>query len=130
MPYVQQQRDGSYDIQPKQNIVEHSLIINNGADWDPARCQARFCHEVDDGSSFWTYRRNVLAYGAFGNWLGGNNHVEGNFLLRADLSGTDDITIDSPTCHWSMFENPKYWQRHGSNNTFTNNICLHWFGDM
>ena len=85
---------------------------------------------MDDGSSHWTYTNNVLAYGAFGNWLGGNNQVRQNFLLRADLSGTDDITIDSPVCHWSMFVNPAYWQQHGSNNSFTNNTCLHWFGDI
>lgn len=130
MPYLQEQRDGSWSIEPKQNIVERSLIINNGADWNPAKCQSRFAHEVDDGSSHWTYQHNLLAYGAFGNWLGGNNKVTGNFILRADLSGTDDITIDSPVCHWSMFENPLYWQQHGSNNSFDNNVCLHWFGDM
>ena len=50
MPYLQEQSDGSFSIQPKQNVVRQSIVLNNGKDWDPAKCQARFAHEVDDGS--------------------------------------------------------------------------------
>ena len=45
MPYLQEQSDGSFSIQPKQNIVRQSIVLNNGKDWDPAKCQARFAHE-------------------------------------------------------------------------------------
>ena len=130
MPYLQEQVDGTFSIQPKQNLVRQNIIINNGLDWDPAACQARFCHEVDDGSAHWTYDSNVLAYGTFGNWLGSNNHVRNNLIVRADLSGTDDVSIDSPACLWSYFTNPRYWQEHGGNNTFRSNTCIHWFGDL
>ena len=58
MPYLQEQSDGSFSIQPKQNIVRQSIVLNNGKDWDPAKCQARFAHEVDDGSAHWTYDSN------------------------------------------------------------------------
>jgi len=55
---MQEQSDGSFSIQPKQNIVRQSIVLNNGKDWDPAKCQARFAHEVDDGSAHWTYDSN------------------------------------------------------------------------
>ena len=58
MPYLQEQSDGSFSIQPKQNVVRQSIVLNNGKDWDPAKCQARFAHEVDDGSAHWTYDSN------------------------------------------------------------------------
>ena len=60
----------------------------------------------------------VLGYGTFGNWLGHDNRVQANVIVRADLSGTDDFTIDSPACLWSYFQNPEYWVEHGANNSY------------
>ena len=66
----------------------------------------------------------VLGYGTFGNWLGHDNRVQANVIVRADLSGTDDFTIDSPACLWSYFQNPEYWVTPGANNSYGESAAI------
>lgn len=86
--------------------------------------------ETDDASSFLRFDRNLLAYGSTDSWLGHSITMDSNLLVRVDLSGTDNPTVDSPTCVWSLF-NSSYWQPFGGGNlSFNNNTCISFAGDM
>jgi len=117
---------GSWGVVPKWSYMEGNFILNNGAGWFPSNSHGRFVWEPDDGSGWYHINSNVFAYGTTGSWVGHDMRIWNNLLVRVELSGTDDPTVDSPTCIWSGFTSTKAHP----NNTYMENTCITAPGDI
>lgn len=121
---------GMWSLHPAVNRITKNLFIGNGFNFTYGRSGRRFAIETDDASSYIRFDHNVFAYGSTDSWLGHNLQMDHNVLVRVDLSGTDDPTVDSPTCVWSLFDS-SYWDDKGGRNlSFVNNTCTTEFGDI